>query len=306
MPRTLLMLVALLAFPAVALAQPPGNNGLAPTAPAAKTNPDVGIDEKIGEPIPLDLQFRDETGRPILLRDCFLPGKPAILVLGYYRCPMLCSQILGNEDGGLLQAMRGMPLTAGRDFTVIYVSFDPKEHHEIAADKKKNFVEHYGRVEGEAGCHFLTGDRRAIDELTKAAGFRFIFDKVYKEYDHPSGLIILTPEGKIARYFYGISYVGEYKVATEEAAPKTTTLRLSLVEASEGRVGSLMDRIILSCYRFDHLERKYAFNILMAVRIGAVLTVAVLAGVIFFAVRGSRRAARAATATAERLGEPGA
>ena len=294
MRRLLLPLVALLALPLAATAQVPGNGGLVQAAPSPRGNPNVGIEEKIGQPIPLDLQFRDEGGRPVLLRNCFLPGKPAILVLGYYRCPMLCGQI----QQGLLEAMIPMPLTAGKDFTVINLSFDPKEHHEIAADKRKAFVQQYGRVEGDAGVRFLTGDRRAIEELTKSVGFKYEYDKVYKEYDHPSGLILLTPEGKVARYFYGLSYAGEYAVATEEATPKTTTLRLSLVEASEGRIGSLADRIMLSCYRFDHLERKYEFNVLLAVRIGAVLTVATLACVLFFVVRGSRRAAQLAAAEA--------
>jgi protein SCO1/2 len=299
-PRTLLPLLALLLLPAAALAQP-GSRGLVPAAPLRGANPEVGIDEKIGEPIPLDLQFRDETGRPILLRDCFLSGKPAILVLGYYRCPMLCSQVLN----GLLDAMKPMPLTAGKDFAVVNVSFDPKEHHEIASDKKKAFVAEYGRPEAEAGCRFLTGDRRAIDELTAAVGFRFQFDKVYKEYDHPSGLIILTPDGKVARYFYGISYSGEYKVATEGEVPQTTTLRLSLVEASDGKVGSILDRLILSCYRFDHLERRYSFNILLAVRVGGVLMIVALAGVIYLVVRGSRRAsAKAAVAVGETADRP--
>ncbi len=294
MRRTLLPLVALIGLAAPAAAQQPGNGGLAPAAPTPARNPDVGIDEKIGEPVPLDLQFRDEAGRPIKLRDCLLPGKPAILVLAYYRCPMLCTEILN----GLTDAMRGMPLTAGKDYSVVTVSFDPKEHHDLAAAKKKAYLDLYGREGAEDGWRFLTGDRRAIDELTAAVGFRFVFDKVYKEYDHPSGLVILTPSGKIARYFYGISYAGEYRVsgAGEGAAPKTTTLRLSLVEASEGQVGSLLDRLLLRCYRFDHLEKKYSWNILLLVRAGGALTVALLAGVLFFVVRGSRRAAARAAA----------
>src|SRR5262249_52712654 len=155
--------------------------------------------------------------------------------------------------------------------TVLTVSFDPKEHHDLASQKKKAYLAEYGREEAERGWRFLTGERVSIEQLTKAVGFRYVFDKAYKEYDHPSGIVIVTPEGTIARYFYGISYAGEYRVAGDAEVPKTTTLRLSLVEASEGKVGSVLDRLILRCYRFDHLEKKYAFNILFAVRAGGIL-----------------------------------
>jgi protein SCO1/2 len=247
-----------------------------------RSNPDVGIDDKVGQQVPLDLVFRDENGSPIILGDC-IGGKPTILVLAYYRCPMNCTDVLN----GLVDALRVMPsdFSAGGAFNIVTVSFDPKEQPDLARLKKQSYLELYGRPGAENGWRFLTGAKEPIAQLTDAVGFRYVYDKVYKEYDHPIGVMVLTPEGKIARYFYGINYGGEYRVPGG-----TTTLRLSIVEASDGKVGSLLDRIILTCYRFDHLESKYSLNILLAVRVGGILTVLVLAAAVtFFVVRERRR-----------------
>lgn len=270
--------------------------GVGEAAPAA--NPRVGIDEKIGGQIPLELTFKDEAGNPITLREC-VGGKPTILVFAYYRCPMLCTQVLN----GLLDAIRDpkMDLTVGKDFNILTVSIDPKETPAQAAAKKASHVAEYGRPGAEKGWRFLTGGVTPIKKLTDDAGFKYEYDKVFKEFNHPSGLIVLTPEGKIARYFYGISYNGEYATRALEkdyAVPGgTTTLRLTLVEASAGKVGSLWDRIVLSCYRFDHLNKGYSLDIMRVVRSAGALTVFVVAGMVGVAVvrERRRRAVRAAS-----------
>jgi protein SCO1/2 len=245
-------------------------------------NPDVGIDDKVGQMVPTDLVFRDENGQAITIGEC-IGGKPTILVLAYYRCPMNCTDVLN----GLVDALRAMPseMSVGGAFNVVTVSFDPKEQPELARLKKQSYLEAYGRPGAETGWRFLTGAKEPIAQLTDAVGFRYAYDKVYKEYDHPTGVVVLTPEGKIARYFYGVDYGSEYRVPGG-----TTTLRLTLVEASDGKVGSLLDKLILTCYRFDYLEKEYSLNILLAVRVGGILTVLLLAGgVTFFVMRERRR-----------------
>jgi protein SCO1/2 len=277
--RWLLSLTTTAALAAPALAQ----NWREPQqgAPRATPNPDVTIEEKVGAQLPTDLTFRDEAGNDITLGAC-IGGKPTVLVLAYYRCPMNCTDVLN----GLVDAMRAMPadFSVGGAFNVVTISFDPKEQPGLAAEKKASYLKMYGRPGAETGWRFLTGNGGTIKRLTDAVGFRYAYDKVFKEYDHPSGVTVLTPEGKVARYFYGQKYDGEYRVPGG-----TTTLRLSLVEASEGKVGSLLDRLILRCYRFDHLEKKYSLNILLAVRVGGVLTVLLLAAGVTYFVRRERR-----------------
>jgi protein SCO1/2 len=181
----------------------------------------------------------------------------------------------------------------------VTLSFDPKETAGLAQEKKNSYLAAYGRPGAEAGWHFLTGKvgntprqkEATILQLTDAVGFRFVYDKVFKEYDHATGVVVLTPEGKVARYFYGIKYDGEYRVPGG-----STTLRLSLVEASEGKVGSLLDRLILRCYRFDHLERKYSLNIMLVVRAAGVVTVVSLGAMVMFFLIRDRRRARAGVA----------
>jgi protein SCO1/2 len=274
--RPALLALVLLATPAAA--QVPSGNRL-PYEPAETrraSNPDVTIIDRVGQQVPLDLPFRDEDGNEVTVGQ-MIGGKPTILVLAYYRCPMNCTDVLN----GLVDALKAFPpdFTVGNQFNVLTVSFDPKEQPALAREKRAWYLREYGRPGAEYGWHFLTGRREPIAQLTEAVGFKYVFDKVYKEYDHPTGVVVLTPEGKIARYFYGQKYDGEYRVPGG-----TTTLRLSLVEASDGKVGSLLDRLILSCYRFDALEHKYSMNILLAVRLAGVLTVLAL-GLVVVALR---------------------
>jgi protein SCO1/2 len=219
---------------------------------------DVGIEQRLDEAIPLDLPFQDETGATIRLGDC-LSDKPAILVLAYYRCPMLCNQVLN----GLLDGLRQVPFDVGDQLNVVVVSFDAREKPELAAAKKATYVEHYGRPGADLGWHFLTGEQASIDQLTQAAGFRYHYDARTDQFAHASGIMVLTPQGRIARYFYGITY-----------PPRD--LRLGLVEASAGRIGSPVDQVLLLCYHYDPATGTYAAAAMRFVRLGGVVTVAAL------------------------------
>lgn len=280
-------MIALIAVPVPAFAGP---DGLAPVSNVPTERPESRIEEKIGAEVPLDAVFRDEHDQPITLREC-IAGKPTILVPMYYRCPVLCNKILA----GLVETLRAFPHEADRNvgvkFNVVCVSFDPKEFGGLASDKKKAALGEYGREVANNGWRFLTGTKESIAELTTAVGYIYEFDRAYKEYNHPSGIIILTPNGKVARYFYGIAFDRNF----ETADGGTTTLWLSLVEASNGKMGSLKDRLMLLCYRFDHISG-YSLNVLRAVQIGGILTVLALGTGVAIALRRERRK-RAATAS---------
>ncbi len=228
---------------------------------------DVGFDQRLNEQVPLDLKFTDETGAVVTLNDYF-GKKPVVLVLAYYRCPMLCTLVLN----GLVQGMRGMPLAIGTDFNVVTVSFDPRETSELAAAKKKTYVADYGRPGAAEGWHFLTGQPEAIEKLTRAVGFRYVYDAAQDQYIHTSGIMVLTPQGRLSRYFYGIEFPAR-------------DLRLGLVEASANKIGSPTDEVLLYCFHYDPATGKYTASILNFVRAGGVLTVLALAGMVWFLCR---------------------
>jgi protein SCO1/2 len=219
---------------------------------------DVGLDQRLGELVPLDAEFRDEAGEAVRLGDYF-DGKPVILVLAYYRCPMLCNQVLS----GLADSLREITFDAGDQFRVVTVSFDATEQPALAAAKKATYVEHYGRPGAEGGWHFLTGPQESIDRLTRAVGFHYAYDPAQDQFAHASGITVLTPNGKIARCFYGIQY-----------PPRD--LRLGLVEASEERIGSPVDRVLLLCYHYDGTTGKYSLAVMGLVRMSGALTLVVL------------------------------
>jgi protein SCO1/2 len=222
--------------------------------------PEVGIDQKLDNQVPLGLTFNDESGNPVRLGELF-SGKPVVLSLVYLQCPMLCGEVMQ----GMLKAFNELELRMGQDYQVITVSFNPKETYELAVAKKKNLLEHFKTPSaGAAGWRFLTGGKENIDRLAQAVGFRYQYLPSTGEYAHASGIMVLTPQGKVSKYFYGIGY----------SAPD---LRLGLVEASNGRIGSLADAVTLLCYRYDPQSGSYAFSVMRAMRIGAVLTVVGLA-----------------------------
>jgi len=245
-----------LAFGLQASAQPAGVR-----PPVLK---DVGIDQLLNSQVPLDLEFRDESGRTVKLAEYF-KDKPVILSLVYYDCPQLCTQVLT----GLLGAMKGLPMTPGKEFVNLTVSFDPRETPEMAAAKKDNYLKRYNRPGSETGWHFLTGDEAAIQALLKSVGFRVVWDPVTKQYAHASGIMMLTPQGKVSRYFYGIEY-----------APRD--LRFGVIDASAGKVGSLADQIILYCYMYDPERGTYGLVVTRVLRIFAAMTLATLVALFFY------------------------
>jgi protein SCO1/2 len=209
----------------------------------------VGIDQKLDQQIPLDLTFNDEFGRAVHLRDYFHSGKPVILAPVYYRCPMLCTQILNGVAGTL----KAITLNPGQDFEVVAVSFDPKDTPETAASKKQLYLRRYNRPGAQNGWHLLTGTEANIKPLMDAIGYRYKYDPATDQYAHASGIIVATPDGRASRYFYGIEY-----------AP--VDVRLALVEASQNKIGNPVDQILLFCFHYDPATGKYGAVVMNIVR----------------------------------------
>jgi protein SCO1 len=223
---------------------------------------DVTFEQRLDTKLPLDARFRDETGREVALGDYF--GKrPVVLAFVYYSCPMLCTQVLN----GLSSAAKALPFTAGRDFDVVYVSFDPRDTPQAAAEKKRAQLDDYKQTETAGGWHYLTGDEASIRRVTQAAGFAYRWDEPTGQYAHVSGVLVVTPDGRLSRYFYGVEY-----------SPKE--LRMALVESSEGRVGSVVDQLLLYCYHYDPATGRYGVIAMNLVRLGGIVTVVLLAGFI--------------------------
>ncbi len=235
----------------------------------------VGIEEKSGEQTPLDLRFTDSAGKPVVLEQYFGGDRPVILNLGYYGCPMLCGLILN----GMLDSLKDIDMLPGEDFEIITVSIDPAESTSLARLKKQNYLKAYGKPAAARGWHFLTGDERNIRALADAVGFKYKWIERRKEFSHSAALIVLTPEGKISRYLYGVQF------------PRKT-LRLSLVEASEGKIGSTFDRITLYCFHYDPAEGTYTLAAHNVMRLGAVTTVLALGSVLGVAFLRERRQRR--------------
>jgi len=251
--RHIVRIAALLLATATALrAQAvPSNTGPAASAmPAALQN--VGFEPPLNGQMPLDLVFRDETGREVRLREYF-GQKPVVLAFVYYGCPMLCDQV----EQGVVGVLRMLSFNPGRDYEVVFVSFDSRETPDMAAEKKKKALAHFRRPETDSGWHFLTGSKESIDATTKAANFRFSFDARNNLFAHASGVLLLTPDGHISRYFYGIEYPGR-------------DMRLGLVDASAGRIGTPIDHVLLFCYHYDPSTGTYSASILKIIRLGGV------------------------------------
>ena len=234
---------------------------------------EVGFEQRLGERVPLELAFRDESGRSVRLGDYF-GRRPVVLSLAYFDCPMLCTVSLN----GLASALDIVPFEPGRDFEIVTVSFDPKDTPEAAAKKKATYLARYKRPGAATSWHFLTGDLSSIVHLTTAVGFRYAWDEPTKQFAHASGVMVLTPDGRLARYLYGVEY-----------APKD--LRLALVESSAGKIGSAVDELLLYCYRYDPALGRYGAVVMAVVRLFSVLTVLGLAGFILAMRRRERKAA---------------
>jgi protein SCO1/2 len=215
----------------------------------------VGIEQHLDEQIPADLNFRDETGKPVRLGDYF-GKKPMILNLVYYNCPMLCGEVLS----GLESAMRVLKFDVGKEYDVLTVSFDPRETPEMATKKKAEFLKRYGRAGADQGWHFLTGQQESIDTLTKAAGFQYQYNPKTGQFAHATAIVLLTPGGKITQYYYGVEY-----------PPKD--LRLGLIQASQNKIGTLADQVLLYCYHYDPNTGKYGAIISRVLQLSALATI---------------------------------
>lgn len=264
----------------LAFAQPPSafqrgqDAGPASQVDAASLK-DIGIEQHLNEQVPLDLQFKDEDGNTVKLGDYFKKGRPVILTLVYYQCPMLCSEVLS----GLGSAMQVMKFTAGNEYEVVTVSIDPRDTPEVAKGKQASYLKEYNRPGAENGWHFLTGEPENVAKLAKSVGWKYRWDPKVNQFIHAAGIMIVTPQGRLAQYYYGIEY-----------APKD--LRLGLVEASQDKIGNLVDQLQLYCYHYDPHTGKYGAVITNMLRIGGAATILLLGGFIVLMFRRDVHAGR--------------
>jgi protein SCO1/2 len=260
----------------LAAAAPVCAQGLAPddAGHPAKAKPGllkkIGIDQRLHQQVPLDLVFTDETGRDVPLGE-FFGKRPVILALVYYECPMLCTQVLN----GVVSALGVLTFDVGREYDVIAVSINPKETPGLAAQKKQAYLDRYKRPHTAAGWHFLTGKEENIQRLAAAVGFRYAFDEEIQQYAHGAGIEVLTPRGVVSKYFYGIEY-------------SARDIKFGLIEASEERIGTAIDSVLLLCYHYDPATGKYGATAIAAVRIGAVATVLAFLTFLFVSLRKER------------------
>ncbi|HEX7152644.1 MAG TPA: SCO family protein [Thermoanaerobaculia bacterium] len=231
----------------------------------------VSIAQKLGTQIPGDLMFRDEQGKVVRLNQFFGKGRPVLLQFVYFNCPMLCPMTLEGTTSALTQ----LKFDIGKEFDILTVSIDPRDKASMAATMKDKYVRRYGRLDAANGWHFLTGHETAIKKLADTVGFQFAYDPPSDQFAHAAALIVLTPEGKTSRYFYGFEY-------------KPRDLRLALVEASDSKIGNATDQLLLLCYHYDPTIGKYSRNAMNFMRAGGVATVATLAGFFFFMFRKER------------------
>ena len=244
------------------------------SASAPKLPGRVDIVQRLNSELPMNLMFRDETGKIVRLGQ-FFRGKPVILNFMYYRCPMLCSIVLD----GMTSTLTELKFDIGKEFDVITVSIDPRDTPEAAAEKKDHYIKRYGRFQSAEGWHFLTAHESAIKQLTDAVGFHYAYDPATNQFAHGAAMYVITPQGRISRYFYGFEY-------------KPRDVRLALVEASAGKIGTATDQILLLCYHYDPATGKYSRSAMNFVRAGGVATVLSLASFIFVMLRRERRAAQ--------------
>src|SRR6202163_376587 len=266
----------------------PSNIGVnSKTMPAQLQN--VGFEPQLNAQMPLDLPFGDENGSNVQLRDYF-KQKPVVLAFVYYGCPMLCNQV----EQGVVGALRMLSFTPGRDYEVVFVSFDPRESADMAAQKKKSALAHFRRPETAQGWHFLTGTKENIDAATKSANFRYSFDSKTNLFAHASGIMLLTPDGRISRYFYGVEY-------------PSRDVRLGLVDASAGKIGTPIDHLLLYCFQYNPETARYSATVLKIVRLGGILTVlCIVVGILIFRRRDATQAGMKGAHPARTLNERGA
>jgi protein SCO1/2 len=229
---------------------------------------EVTFKQRLNEQLPLEAVFKDEYDRTVTLGKYFNQKRPVIIAFVYYTCPMLCTQVMN----GISSSLRALTFTAGEDFDVVLISFDPRDTPAAAAEKKRTHLKYWASEQTSGGWHFLTGEEPTIKRVANAAGFSYQWDPQSEQFAHVSGVLVATPEGKLARYFYGVEY-----------SPKE--MRLALVEAGQGHIGSAIDELLLYCYHYDPESGRYGVMIMNLVRLAAVLTVASIVGFIVMSVR---------------------
>lgn len=237
----------------------------------------AGFDQKLNAQLPLDVEFRNEAGATVKLGDYF-GQKPVLLNLAYFNCPMLCTLVIN----GVVESARSLAFTPGQEYEIVTISFDAREGHELAAAKKANYLKDLQRPGAEQGWHFLTGDEASIKAVTDAVGFRFAWDEKSKEFAHASGIMVATPSGRLSHYLYGVVY-----------PPRD--LRLALVEASAGRIGSPVDQLMLFCFHYDPVAGKFSAAVMRLVQAGCIVTVLAMGAFMFLMFRrefGQNRAGR--------------
>lgn len=263
---------------------PPAEGMKTPSAPQREFNrtelePEqlkaLKVEERAGESLPLDVVLTNEFGKKITLSQYFASGRPVIINLGYFGCPMLC----GLVTNGLLDVVKELSFTPGQEFDVITLSIDPAEKYPLAMEKKKNIISALGKNEAAAGWHFLTGNEESIKAVADAVGFKYRWDPVTQQFAHPALLVLATPDGRVSRYLYGVKY-------------NPRVLRLSLVEASNGKFGNSIDQILLFCFHYDPTAGKYSIAAMNLMRLGGVMTVIALASLIGFALLRERQRSR--------------
>src|SRR5437763_15901055 len=275
--RRLIATLALLcaaSLPALAQAAPKEELGQTAASQKPAILDQVGIDQRLNQQVPLDLTFLDENGQTVKLGQYF-GQKPVVLSLVYYQCPMLCSQVLN----GLTSSLNVLKFNVGREFNVITVSFDPRDTPEVANETKQRMLKRYRRPGSDQGWHFLTGKKDQIDALAQAVGFRYAWDPEIQQYAHARGIILLTPQGRVAQYYYGIEY-----------APRD--IQLGLIEASKGKIGNVVDQVLLYCYHYDPRQGKYGAAVFNVLRLSALATVMALGGFMLIMFRRDSLAAR--------------
>lgn len=236
---------------------------------------EVGIEQKLGEQVPLDAEFKNENGQTIKLGEYFGKERPVILALVYYECPMLCNEVLN----GLTGSLKGISFDAGKEFDVVAISFDARENDKpgLAKNKKDSYLKRYGRENTADGFHFLTGTQDQIDKVAKAVGFSYQWDEKSEQFAHAGGIMVATPDGKLARYFYGIDY-----------SPKD--LKFGIMEAGDGKIGNPAEQLYLYCFHYDPATGSYGLAILKVMRIAAVFTILAIGGMLFVFWRYKKKA----------------
>ena len=263
--RSILIMILALCLPLSSFAETKAElreSGNLPTSEVPAALKDIGITEKLGSQVSIqDLTFKDEDGKDVKLADFFSKKRPVLLNLVYFECPNLCSFVLN----GLVDSLKPFPWTPGKEFEIVTVSIDPHEKPSLASKKKANYLRSYGRPEATTGWHFLTGDEKLIKRLASEVGFGYRYNEEERQYAHSAAQFVLTPEGKISRYLYGIEY-------------SEKDLRLALLEASNGQIGTIVDRFMLFCYRYDPQSRRYSVYLTKVMQTGCAGTIVVFGG----------------------------